>query len=155
MLIREDSTERLGGDLIVARIIDILLVQIIRYWLENCKTDSVGWLMATAHTEIGKVLSSIHERPEEKWTIDSLAKEANISRTKLFITFTKEVGISPIQYLTNWRIDLSKQLLTTNDLSILEIANSVGYESEASFGRVFKKIEKIPPGKFRNNFNQR
>lgn len=154
MLTREDSAERLGSDLVVVRIIDILLVQIVRFWLENCKTDSVGWLMATRHAEIGKVLSIIHERPEQKWTIDSLAKEAAISRTKLFNAFTNAVGISPIQYLTNWRIDLSKQLLTTSNLSILEIANSVGYESEASFGRVFKKIEKIPPGKFRNNLKQ-
>jgi len=107
--------------------------------------------MATLHAEIGKVLSIIHDRPEEKWTIDSLTKETAISRTKLFNTFTKAVGISPIQYLTNWRIDLSKQRLKTSNLSILEIANSVDYESEASFGRVFKKIEQISPGKFRNN----
>jgi len=65
--------------------------------------------MATLHAEIGKVLSIIHDRPEEKWKIDRLAKETAISRTKLFNTFTKAVGISPIQYLTNWRIDLSKQ----------------------------------------------
>jgi len=151
ILIREDSTTRLGSDLIAARILDILLIQIIRFWLENCKTESVGWLMATLDTEIGKVLSIIHERPEEKWTIDSLARETAISRTKIFNKFTKEVGISPIQYLTNWRIDLSKQLLKTTNLSILEVANAVGYESEAAFGRVFKKTVQNTPGKFRNN----
>lgn len=155
MLTREDSTARLGGDLIIARVIDILLIQIIRFWLENCATESVGWLMATLHAEIGRVLSIIHERPEEKWTIDSLAKEAAVSRTKLFNAFTKAVGMSPIQYLTNWRIDLSKQLLGASDLSIFEIANSVGYESESSFGRIFKKIEKVSPGKFRSNSKQR
>ncbi len=151
VIIREDSTTHLGSDLIIARMIDILLVLIIRFWLENYDSESVGWLMATHHVKLGKVLSIIHERPEEKWTADSLAKETGISRTKLFTTFTKIVGISPIQYLTNWRIDLSKKLLTTSNLSILEIANSVGYESEASFGRIFKKIEKNSPGKFRSN----
>jgi len=151
-IIREDSTNELGSDFIIARLIDILLVQLIRFWLENYNSESVGWLPATLNIELRRVLSIIHERPNEKWTAISLAKEAGISRTKLFTTFTKVVGVSPIQYLTNWRIDLSKKLLTTSSLSIQEISNSVGYESEASFGRVFKKVEKTSPGKFRNSF---
>ena len=150
MLIKEDYYAGIGSDLIIARVLDILLVQIVRFWLSHCKTDSVGWLMATLHDELGKVLSLIHEQPEKKWTIDHLAKETAMSRTKLFNEFTKTVGISPFQYLTNWRVELSKQLLTTTSSSILEIANAVGYESEASFGRVFKKIEMTSPGKFRS-----
>lgn len=154
MLIREDSTCSIGSDLLLEKIIDILLIQVIRFWLENCQINSVGWLMATLHSEVGKVLSIIHERPSERWTLESLAKESAISRTKLFNKFTKEVGISPIQYLTNWRIDLSKKLLQTSHMSILEIANAVGYESEAAFGRVFKKIVLTTPGKFRSSLKR-
>ena len=150
MLIREDFAAGIGSDLIIARVIDILLVQIVRFWLCYCKTDAVGWLIATLNTEIGVVLSLIHDQPEKRWTINSLAKETAMSRTKLFNEFTKTVGLSPFQYLTNWRVELSKQLLTSTNSSILDIANSVGYDSEASFGRVFKKIEMMSPGKYRN-----
>ncbi len=149
LIMREDSSSQLGCDLLITRLIDVLLVQIIRIWLTLCNADSPNWLLATLHTEIGQVLSLIHKRPEEKWTLDSLAKEVAISRTKLFNKFTKTVGISPILYLSNWRIDLSKQRLVNTRSSILEVANSVGYDSEASFGRAFRKHENISPGKYR------
>ena len=152
ILRKEDSDKNIGGELIIARLLDILLILIVRVWLETSNDESIGWLLGTLDTEIGEVLSIIHERPQERITIESLAKETAMSRTKLLNKFTKLVGISPIQYLTNWRIDLSKQLLTSTDLSIFEISNSVGYESEASFGRVFKKIEKMPPGQYRKSF---
>jgi len=151
MLRSEDSNKNTGGELIIARLLDILLVLIVRVWLDTTNEESIGWLLGTLDTEVGEVLSIIHERPQERLTIESLAKETAMSRTKLLNKFSKVVGISPIQYLTNWRIDLSKQLLSSTDLSIFEISSSVGYESEASFGRVFKKIEKIPPGQYRRN----
>jgi len=151
MLRKEDTRKSIGGELIIAKLLDILLILIVRVWLDNSTDERIGWLLGTLDTEVGEVLSIIHERPQDKLTIESLAKETAMSRTKLLNKFTKIVGISPIQYLTNWRIDLSKQLLTSTDLSIFEISNSVGYESEASFGRVFKKIEKIPPGQYRKN----
>jgi len=149
MLIREDCLSSIGSDLIVARLLDIFLIQIVRFWLTHCKKESSGWLAATLDNEIGNVLSIMHKFPEQKWNVESLAKEVAISRTKLFTKFTKVVGISPIQYLTNWRIELSKQMLSTTNFSILEIANNVGYESEAAFGRVFKKLEQTSPGKYR------
>jgi len=151
MLRREDSANLIGGDLVIARMLDILLILIVRYWLDTSKDGCTGWLLGTLDTEVAEVLSIIHKRPQEKLTIERLAKETAMSRTKLLNKFTKLVGISPIQYLTNWRIDLSKQLLSSTELSILEISHSVGYESEASFGRAFKKLEKIPPGKFRSS----
>jgi|GEM_PF-4862988 len=154
ILRKEDSSKNIGNELIIARLLDILLVLIVRVWMETAEDESIGWLLGTLDTEVGEVLSIIHERPQDRLTIESLAKETAMSRTKLLNKFTKLVGISPIQYLTNWRIDLSKQLLSSTDLSIFEISNSVGYESEASFGRVFKKIEKIPPGQYRKNSMQ-
>jgi len=155
ILRKEDSNKNIGGELIIARLLDILLILIIRVWLDTTNDESIGWLLGTLDTEVGEVLSIIHERPQERLTIESLAKETAMSRTKLLNKFTKIVGISPIQYLTNWRIDLSKQLLSSTDLSIFEISNSVGYESEASFGRVFKKIEKMPPGQYRKSLTTR
>jgi len=152
ILRKEDSDKNIGGELIIARLLDILLILIVRVWLDTSNDESIGWLLGTLDTEVGEVLSIIHERPQERITIESLAKETAMSRTKLLNKFTKIVGISPIQYLTNWRIDLSKQLLTSTDLSIFEISHSVGYESEASFGRVFKKIERMPPGQYRKSF---
>lgn len=148
---REDSLADLGRDLVITRMLDVLLVQIIRIWLKCCESESASWLLATRKKEISSVLSIIHNRPDERWTIESLAKEVAVSRTKLFNKFTEVVGISPIQYLTNWRIDLSKRLLMTTLSPIVEVANSVGYESEASFGRVFKKFEGISPGKYRKS----
>lgn len=152
MILREANSTNHGSDLILSKVIDIFLIQIVRHWLKNCNSNTIGWLMGSLHTEIGAVLTLIHKLPEKKWTIDSLAKETGVSRTKLFNKFTQAVGISPIQYLTNWRMELSKQLLETTNLTIIEIANSVGYESEASFGRVFKKSQSSTPGKYRSAF---
>ncbi len=149
IILREDSLTDLGRDLVISRMLDVLLVQIIRIWLKCCESESASWLSATQQKEISGVLSIIHNRPDERWTIDSLAKEVAISRTKLFNKFTEVVGITPIQYLTNWRIDLSKRLLLTTLSPIIEVANAVGYESEASFGRAFKKFEGLSPGKYR------
>jgi len=152
ILIKEESDSRLGSDLIVARLLDIFLVQIIRFWLTHCTQDSSGWLAATLDLEIGRALSLMHSYPERKWNLDNLAKETGISRTKFFTKFNQLVGISPMQYLTNWRIELAKQMLTSSHSSILEIANNVGYESESAFGRVFKKRVQTTPGKYKKHF---
>ncbi|OUR95667.1 hypothetical protein A9Q84_14290 [Halobacteriovorax marinus] len=151
LIMQEEAVTSLGADIILLRIVDILLVQMIRYWLTNYDSKSVGWLMATLDSEVGQVLSMIHRNPEKKWTVEDLAEEAAVSRTKLFNSFTKSVGVSPIQYLTSWRIDLSKKLLTTTNQSIVEVANSVGYESEAAFSRAFKKTVEMTPGKYRKS----
>lgn len=151
MLRKEDSNAGLGRELVLAKLMDILLILIIRVWLENNTKTPKGWLAGTLDAEVSDVLSIIHERPQDKLTIEVLAKETAMSRTKLLNKFTKIVGISPIQYLTNWRIDISKQLLSSTGLSLLEISNSVGYDSEAAFGRVFKKLENITPGQYRKN----
>ncbi len=150
MLIREDTEELIGSNLIISRLIDMLLIFIVRHWLENNELESKGWLKAMTDPEISKALSLIHESPCHKWTVDSLAKEVAVSRTKFINKFNFLVGSTPMKYLANWRIDLSTQFLKETNMSIIQVAQLVGYESEVSFIRAFKKIKNITPGKFKN-----
>ncbi len=150
MLIREDSSELVGSSMITLCLIDMLLIFIVRHWLENNKLESKGWLTAMTDPEISKALSLMHKSPYHKWTVDSLAKEVNISRTKFINKFNLLVGSTPMKYLANWRIDLSTQLLKETNMSTVEVAQLVGYDSEVSFIRAFKKVKNTTPGKFKN-----
>jgi AraC-like DNA-binding protein len=98
---------------------------------------------------VGRALAALHDRPAEAWTVESLAKEAALSRSALAERFTHLVGEAPMQYLTRWRMQRAANLLRTRNLSVFEAAMEVGYASEAAFSRAFKKVVGIPPSAWR------
>jgi len=98
---------------------------------------------------VGAALSLIHARPSYDWTLDSLAREAGASRTVLAERFVHFVGTPPMQYLSRWRMQIAASLLCDGQANLARIAEVVGYESEASFSRAFKKVVGSPPGTWR------
>jgi len=103
---------------------------------------------------IGRVLSLIHARPGHPWTLEELAREANSSRTSVAKRFAELVGQPPMQYLTQWRMQVAANLLSQTDAKMNAIAGDVGYDSEAAFSRAFKKATGVAPGSWRKRAPQ-
>ncbi|OUR95766.1 hypothetical protein A9Q84_14790 [Halobacteriovorax marinus] len=151
LIIEEDMDDDIGHLIVQKRLIDILLVYILRYWVQQDAGNSKGWLAAIADEKIGKSLSLLHNSPAKKWTLDELSSLVGMSKTSFSRKFSQVVGESPMGYLSKWRIDLAAKLLLESDRSVAEISMEVGYESEYSFSRIFKSLKGLPPKKYRNS----
>jgi AraC-like DNA-binding protein len=146
---REAKELRPGGETVITRLADILVIQMIRSWIDSAPEADRGWLAALRDGQVGRALTSIHREPEREWTVASLAKEAGMSRSAFSARFTSLVDESAMRYLTRWRMRLARTHLreTSEPLSIL--AGRVGYESEAAFCRAFKRTFGVSPGSVR------
>jgi len=151
IMMREAQTLRPGGDTIITRVSDILVVQAIRHWLENDPLAKTGWLGALNDSQIGKAIALIHRHPTEPWSVESLAEKVGVSRATFAKRFMDLVGEPPMQYVRKWRFQIASGWLTDTDLSLAEIAEKLDYESEASFNRAFKKFTGQTPGAYRRN----
>ena len=98
---------------------------------------------------VGRALALLHERPAEPWTLEQLGEEAGVSRSSLHERFAHFIGTPPMQYLTQWRMQLAAARLRDTDAKVVEIALEVGYESEAAFSRAFKRVVGVSPGAWR------
>lgn len=137
---------RPGGEAVITRLADILVLQSIRTWLEQDPGARTGWLGALQDPQLGQALVLIHEEPQKAWTIDSLAREVAMSRSAFAARFSASVGMPVLQYLTHWRMSLAQTRLETETVRLAELAESLGYESEASFSRAFKRWSGVSPG---------
>jgi AraC-like DNA-binding protein len=142
----EALSPRPGGATLMTRLADVLVVQAVRWWLDHGTEGCSGWLTALRDPKVGKVLALIHRRPEERWTVGSLAKAVHLSRSVFSARFTELVGTPPMQYLTQWRMHLAGRWLREDKLGIGEVAARFGYESEPSFSRAFKRYVGVSPG---------
>lgn len=145
---READAMRPGGEAIITRLADIVVVQAIRAWLESNDTDH-GWLAALRDRQIGRALVAIHQHPSRDWTVSMLAREVGMSRSALSARFRELVGEPVKQYITEWRMQLAREELMGSRRTLLEIAETHGYQSEAAFSRAFKRVFGISPGQAR------
>lgn len=144
----ESLASRPGGSALVEQLTSLLFMEVVQRQLEK---DSSGWLGALSDPVLGPVLHLIHQQPSQAWTVQSLAKQAGSSSSVLAERFVETIGISPIKYLTHWRLELAaSRLLDSND-SIAEIALDIGYASEASLNRAFKRHVGAPPATWRTS----
>lgn len=150
ILVREALGDRMGAELVLPRLVDTLLVFIVRHWIEQQPVESAGWLGALRDDQIGRALALIHEAPERKWTIDELAANVAMSRATFARRFSALVGESPHAYVTRWRMNLAARLLRTTSDSAERIAASVGYESPTAFGAAFRRHLSLSPGQYRS-----
>ena len=134
----------------LAKLSEVLFVETLRRYIAHLPSGQTGWLAGVGDPEIGKALALLHRQPAHPWTIASLAKEVGTSRTVLAERFRRYISETPIAYLTHWRLQLGAQMLTSTSSGIAYIGVEVGYESEASFNRAFKREFGIPPAQFRS-----
>jgi AraC-like DNA-binding protein len=140
---------RPGGETIVTRLADILVIQAIRAWIEQDPAAQTGWLGALKDHQIGRALTLIHREPAHDWSVASLADEVAMSRSAFAARFTQLVGETPMYYVTRWRMQVAQNVLQVGDATVGEIALRLGYGSEAAFSRAFKRFHGIPPGAVR------
>lgn len=153
LLAYELGQPRPGAAAVLNRLVDILLVQLLRRWLvtEKDTAKPASWLSALTDPVAGPALAKLHTQPGREWTVDSLAAEIGVSRATLARHFPAKVGTTPAAYLTRWRMDLAAQRLRDTDHTISTIARTLGYTSEYAFNRAFTKARGTPPGRYRTN----
>ena len=149
LLVAEVVAGRPGAAAVARRLVDVLFVQLVRHWAERQPEGRVGWLFALRDERVRRALARMHARPQHCWTVASLAREAAMSRAAFARRFHELVGEGPLGYLTTWRMRLAAQLLRSTELSVAEVAARVGYESEFSFSRAFRRAWDEPPSQYR------
>ena len=145
-----------GSRAAVGRLIDVMLIHVLRAWLRRQDSDDTdGWLLALRDPVVAGAMNAIHQRPAHPWTIESLAREVSVSRATLARRFAHLVGETPPDYLARWRMDLAAQRLRDTEDTVGAIAAAVGYRSEYSFSRAFTRHRGLAPGRYRRDARAR
>ncbi len=135
---------------LLARIPELVLVDCLQQYAETLAPDRTGWLASLEDPVVGRALRLMHATPTDDWTVERLAKECAVSRSVLADRFTLAIGLPPMRYLAQWRLQLAADLVRTTALGIAEIGTRVGYDSEAAFSRAFKRQFGVAPALWRS-----
>ncbi len=142
----EAAAPKPGGEAIITRLSDILVIQAIRNWLEHDPEATRGWLGGIQDPQIGRALTLIHRDPGRDWTLASLAREVAMSRSAFAARFSGLLGEGAGAYLTRWRMHLAAEALERDGATAAELADRYAYRSEAAFNRAFKRVIGKSPG---------
>lgn len=145
----ESRHTRPGGEVVLERMSEMMFVDLLRRYLDGLPEDHRSWLSGLRDRYVGRVLALMHESPTESWTLELLAARVGLSRSALHERFVQFIGMPPMQYLTNWRMQIASQLLTQSNATLASISLEAGYESEAAFSRAFKRAVGVPPSIWR------
>lgn len=148
-VVTESDSKRPGGEAVLARMSEMLFVETLRRHIDSLSDEHTGWLAGMRDPAVGRALSLIHEKPSVGWTLEQLGESAGVSRSSLHERFVQFVGQPPMQYLTQWRMQLASGMLRETNAKLIEVAATVGYESEAAFSRAFKRVAGVSPGAWR------
>jgi AraC-like DNA-binding protein len=152
-LLASETTEQApGSELVLNRLAEVLFIQALRTHIacsgEGCRQP---WLRALFDPQIGKVFTAIHEEVNRPWTVESLAETAGMSRSAFAWRFKELLGQTPLDYVTEWRMQKAIELLQFGDKKLIEVAQAVGYESDAAFSKAFKRVVGVSPGEYRQS----
>lgn len=148
-VVAESRTNRLGSESMLTRMAELMFVECLRRHAEQVSAEQRGWLAGLTDPVVGAALVELHARPAHPWTLAELARAVASSRTVLAERFTRYVGVPPMQYLTQWRLQLAAEQLVRGTAKVAAIAAQVGYESEAAFSRAFKRATSQSPAEWR------
>jgi AraC-like DNA-binding protein len=150
-LIVEATRPGQGNRAVLARLSELLFMEVVRWQLSYISKGHGGWLAGLNDPQVGGALTLLHANPERPWTVEELAQQVASSRAALAKRFVDLVGETPIQYLAGWRMHLARRLLRESALSLAQIGSRVGYESEAAFNRAFRRVVGTPPAAWRQS----
>ncbi len=142
----ESAARRPGGETVITRLCDILVISAVRKWLATSAEAQSGWVGALRDPSLGPALLAMHREPEHEWSVAELARTAHMSRATFAAHFSAEVGRTPLAYLTERRMELAAGLLREDGLSLGQVATRVGYGSVAAFSRAYKRTLGVSPG---------
>jgi AraC-like DNA-binding protein len=147
-LMRELREPAPGSALIAEHVAQTLLVEALRLHLVQAAATGPGWLLALADSRMNAALSAMHSHPGHRWTLESLAQESGMSRSSFAARFKAKVGMSALEYLTQWRMLVAADRLGNGRDTISVVAPALGYESESAFGAAFKRVMGCAPRKY-------
>ncbi len=145
----ESHAQRPGGEAMLARMSEMMFVDAVRRYADQLPTQSVGWLAGLRDRFVGRALALLHEDPAQDWSNDELGRRVGLSRSALHERFVQLIGVPPMQYLAQWRMQAAARRLLETRATVATIAIEVGYDSEAAFARAFKRLVGKPPAAWR------
>jgi AraC-like DNA-binding protein len=153
--VSEAHAPRPGGPGVLAKLGEVLFIEVLRLYMNEHGDDRTGWLAGIGDRVVGAALNALHKRPAHAWTLEELARESGTSRSVLAERFQHLVGSSPMQYLTQWRMMLAANLLCGSDAPLARIAEDVGYQTDTAFSRAFRREFGAPPAAWRRTQSSR
>lgn len=154
LLVAEVEASLCGGSLVIDRLAQVLFVHMLRAHAAQ-PTRPAGWLGALRDDRLGVALRAMHGDIARRWTLDALAKVANLSRSAFAASFKNQVGTPPLDYLIQWRMAVARDALRRDTHSISELASLTGYESESAFSTAFRRVVGASPAQFRDASRRR
>jgi AraC-like DNA-binding protein len=154
-MMQELREPRPGNALVIEHLAHMILVQALRLHMTDGPKGGAGWLFALADKQVSVAIKRMHDDPARRWTVQSLAESSAMSRTAFTLKFKKMVGTSPMEYLTQWRMLLAADNLSSSHDPISVIAASLGYESESAFSTAFKRVMGCSPREYSRRRNRR
>jgi len=151
LAVAESAASRPGSQAMLARLSELLFVEVVRRHMDTLPPENRTWLAGLRDESVGRALGKLHERPAHDWTLEELARQSGLSRSVLAERFLQFVGLPPMQYLAQWRMQLAATLLTSSSAGLAEIAGQVGYGSEAAFSKAFKRTVGASPAEWRRS----
>ncbi|WP_367190722.1 AraC family transcriptional regulator [Burkholderia sp. Ed8] len=149
-LAQEFGASSPGGSLMVRHLGHMMLVQILRRYVDDGANGDVGWLAGFADSRVSAALAAIHAEPARRWSVDALAACCHVSRSTFALHFKRRLGFGPLEYVLRWRIQLAMRELRRSNVSISAIAQRLGYDSDSAFGHAFKRIVGCSPRAYRH-----
>jgi AraC-like DNA-binding protein len=147
----EVAAGRPGSETVLAKLSELLFVEAVRRYTETLPEGQTGWLAGLRDHHVARALALLHGDLTRSWTADELGREVGLSRSALAERFTRLIGVAPMHYLASWRMQVAAQELRNRSSSLVQVANLVGYESEAAFSRAFKKAFGTAPATWRRS----
>ena len=147
----EVAAGRPGSETVLAKLSELLFVEAVRRYAETLPQEQTGWLAGLRDPHVARALALLHDDITRPWNVDDLSREVGLSRSALGERFLKLIGIPPMHYVTSWRMQVATQKLRLTNASLAQVADMVGYGSEASFSRAFKKVFGTAPATWRRS----
>ena len=148
---QEVSIGRPGSETVLAKLSELLFVETVRRYAETLPEGQTGWFAGLRDTYVARALALLHRDIARRWTVDDLGREVGLSRSALADRFIRLIGVPPMHYLANWRMQVATQQLRNTSVSLAQLAEIVGYDSEAAFSRSFKKAFGTAPATWRRS----
>ena len=147
----EATSTHAGSTTVLAKLSELVFVEAVRCYVDTMPDDRKGWLAGLRDRFVARALALLHARPAHPWTVEDLARRVGMSRSGFAQRFADLLGVPPMQYLAQWRLQLAAQQLRLTERPLASVAEDVGYESEAAFNRAFKREFGAPPATWRRN----
>lgn len=148
-LLAAEIAQPVASSFMISRLYELLLVYVIRAYANSVAAPETGWLAAISDSHLSKAIQAMYSSIHKRWSVESLAREARMSRSAFASRFKRVLGQTPLAYLTRWRLHKAGAMILSGNTSLFEIATAVGYESEDSLSRAFKRELGVSPNGYR------